>query len=367
MAHPAPATDLAVPAAPAAVPGYFEAEDCFAPHRDTGSDLVIDGGSAAPPELTIAIPTFRRPDLLREAIASALAQRTGRPYEVIVVDNDTEPEGVAAVDDVVRSVRSPLLRLYRNSQNIGMFGNWNRCIELARAPWLSILNDDDLLQPDWLEAVAGPRSGQEMHACRVDLFGEQPWLSQRNRVDASLKALGDRLAGRAGEYRVTPADLLAGNPVYASLGVLMHRDAALGLGGYNERFWPIADYVFSARYGLRHGIRVTDRRLARYRFSRNESLKLATMSLSVKRCFEFRQALIRQFHVRGLRASLLEGVNRRQAAMDAYDWHRRSPDFDWRRVLADLGLPRPDAPPGRLVRAGVKLGWLAAKPLRSTQ
>jgi hypothetical protein len=53
--------------------------------------------------------------------------------------------------------------------------------------------------------------------------------------------------------------------------------------------------------------------------------------------------------------------------MDAYDWHRRSPDFDWRRVLADLGLPRPDAPPGRLVRAGVKLGWLAAKPLRSTQ
>lgn len=343
--------------------GYFAPEDCFAAYRQVPSELVIDGGALATPAITIAIPTFRRPDLLREAISSALSQRTDCPYEVIVVDNDTDREGALAVNAVVSGFRAPCLRLYRNRQNIGMFGNWNRCIELARAPWLSILNDDDLLQPNWLEIVAGPRSRQEMRACRVDLFGDQPWLHRRSRVDTSLKAIGDMIAGRGGEYRVTIADLLAGNPVHASLGVVMHRDAAVALGGFNSKFWPIADYVFSARYCLQYGITVTDRRLARYRFSSNESLNLPTMSLSVKRSFEFRRAMLSQLSAQGPRASVLDWVTQHQAWMDAYDWHCRSPDFDWRGVLAELGISHGDARPGRVLKALVKFGWLAARPL----
>lgn len=343
---------------------FLSVEDCFAPHRAVPSDLVVDGGGAPRPDVTIAIPTFRRPDLLREAIASALQQRTGLDFEVIVVDNESEPEGVRAVDEVVRAFRSPRLRLYRNRQNIGMFGNWNRCIELARARWVSILNDDDLLLPDWLDSVAGPRADAQMRACRVELFGDQDWLARRSALDTLLKGLGERVAGRSGEYRVSPADLLAGNPVHASLGVLVQRDAALALGGYNEKFWPIADYVFSVRYGLRHGIAVTDRRLARYRFSRNESLKLATMALSVRRGFEFRRDLIAHFGAGGWRASILGWTNQRQAWMDAFDWHLRSTEFDWRGVLAELDVEHGNGGPGRGVKALVKLGWLAARPLR---
>ncbi len=342
--------------------GYFDPEDCYAAYRQIPSDLVIAGSSLAQPELTIAIPTFRRPDILREAVASALAQRSDCALEVIVVDNDTDLEGARAVDAVVSSFRSPCLRLYRNRENIGMFGNWNRCIELARAPWLSILNDDDLLKPDWLDTVAGRRSGQEMRACRVELFGDQPWLHHRSRLDAALKALGDRIAGRGGEYRVKLADLLAGNPVHASLGVVMHRDAALALGGYNSKFWPIADYVFSARYCLHYGITITDQRLARYRFSHNESLKLSTMAQSVKRSFEFRKSIVSQLCVQGQRAAVLDWVARHQAQIDAYDWNRRSPEFDWRGVLAEIGISHGNAPPGRIIKALVKVGWLAAKP-----
>ena len=78
--------------------GYFAPEDCFAAYRQVPSELVIDGGALATPAITIAIPTFRRPDLLREAISSALSQRTDCPYEVIVVDNDTDREGAITVD-----------------------------------------------------------------------------------------------------------------------------------------------------------------------------------------------------------------------------------------------------------------------------
>ena len=170
------------------------------------------------------------------------------------------------------------------------------------------------------------------------------------------------MAGRTGDYEVSTADMLAGNPVYASLGVVMHREAALALGGYNEKFWPIADYVFSVRYGLQHGIAVTDRRLARYRFSRNESLKPTTMALSVRRGFEFRHELIARLGARAWRASVLDWTIGRQAWMDAFDWHLRASQFDWRGVLAELGIRLGDGGPRRVVKALVKLGWLLATP-----
>jgi len=165
------------------------------------------------------------------------------------------------------------------------------------------------------------------------------------------------LSGRARDYRVRASDMLIGNPVHASLGVLFNRAAALEVGGYNENFWPIADYVFSVRYGLAHGIVVTNRQLARYRFSQNESLKMATMALSVKRSYEFRQAMIRALYPRGVRPPMLDWLNRRQAWIDSFDAHSKSESFDWRQALHELGVPHDGNAPGRAAKAIVKLGW----------
>jgi succinoglycan biosynthesis protein ExoM len=48
------------------------------------------------PEVSIIIPTFRRPQRLRDALSSCLNQQTasGRPFEIVIVDNT--PEGSAA-------------------------------------------------------------------------------------------------------------------------------------------------------------------------------------------------------------------------------------------------------------------------------
>ena len=63
------------------------------------------------PEISVVIPTFRRPESLRRAIASVLAQ-TGldRSVELVVVDND--PDGSAAL--AVRGVQgvSPVSVVY---------------------------------------------------------------------------------------------------------------------------------------------------------------------------------------------------------------------------------------------------------------
>ena len=71
--------------------------DAFADHAGISSTLLFRSGAIPPaPRLSITIPTFRRPELLLETVASAVHQITDIPYEIVIVDNDSSGEGFAA-------------------------------------------------------------------------------------------------------------------------------------------------------------------------------------------------------------------------------------------------------------------------------
>jgi glycosyltransferase involved in cell wall biosynthesis len=93
------------------------------------------------PEVSILIPTYRRPQLLRRAIASALSQDPPVAMEVIVGDDADEGAAIVSEFDDVR------LRYQRNFEHLGMAGNWNRLCDMARGDYLLLLNDDDRLLP----------------------------------------------------------------------------------------------------------------------------------------------------------------------------------------------------------------------------
>lgn len=111
---------------------------------------------------SIAIPTYERPEMLGEALESALRQT--RPLPVLVVDNGTLEE----TERMVRRFPADRVALYRNDANLGMVGNWNRAILLAPTPWMTILHDDDALCPWICEEelrLAGP--SVSLVACRA--------------------------------------------------------------------------------------------------------------------------------------------------------------------------------------------------------
>ncbi|BAY48731.1 glycosyl transferase family protein [Scytonema sp. HK-05] len=102
-------------------------------------------------KVTIAIPTYNRSKLLKASLKSALAQDYP-DFQVLVLDN-------ASCDDteaVVRSFSDSRITYVRNDANIGIFGNWQRTIEINSSPYLSILSDDDILLPNFIrESVLG--------------------------------------------------------------------------------------------------------------------------------------------------------------------------------------------------------------------
>jgi len=116
------------------------------------SEPLFERTASEPAEITIAIPTFRRRQLLQQAIASVSAQTRQDRIELLIVDNDPDSDPSDVIDQI-RTLSLPSVRYFRNARNLGMFGNWNRCIHLCRTPRLTILNDDDLLLPPFIEEM----------------------------------------------------------------------------------------------------------------------------------------------------------------------------------------------------------------------
>jgi len=96
------------------------------------------------PLVSICIPTFNRAEMVGKAIESALSQ-TYTNIEVIVVDNASTDN----IEEVVASFDDPRLKFVKNDENLGLFGNFNRCIEIYNGSFLHILHSDDYIDKDF--------------------------------------------------------------------------------------------------------------------------------------------------------------------------------------------------------------------------
>ena len=124
--------------------------DSFADVAHVPSDLVFEGADRRTPIASVVVTTLRRQDLIVEAVESVLALDWDRPFELVVVDNDPESRGAENLLQILPQLRNSNFRYFVHRSNIGLFPNHSRGIELARGEWVTILNDDDLLDPNFL-------------------------------------------------------------------------------------------------------------------------------------------------------------------------------------------------------------------------
>ncbi len=101
------------------------------------------------PLVSICIPTYNRASMVGDAIQSALDQ-TYSPIEVLVVDNASGDN----IEEVIKTFHDPRLKFVKNEKNLGLFGNFNRCIELAQGKYIHILHSDDWIDPDFTQTCS---------------------------------------------------------------------------------------------------------------------------------------------------------------------------------------------------------------------
>jgi glycosyltransferase involved in cell wall biosynthesis len=102
------------------------------------------------PQISIIIPTYRRPALLKRALKSALKQ-TYSNFKVQIYDNasgDATPEVAAEFMKC-----DPRIFYHCHSENIGMLGNYQHAFNKVDTAFFTFLSDDDIIFPWYLDTV----------------------------------------------------------------------------------------------------------------------------------------------------------------------------------------------------------------------
>lgn len=102
------------------------------------------------PEVSILIAAWNAEATIGAAVQSALDQQ-GVAVEVIVVD-DASTDGTRAL--VARmAAADPRLRLVSQPQNAGPAAARNKALKMSAAPWVTVLDSDDVLAPHRLAGM----------------------------------------------------------------------------------------------------------------------------------------------------------------------------------------------------------------------
>lgn len=174
------------------------------------------------PKISVVIPTRNRTAALRRCL-EALAESTLDPryFEVIVVDDGSDPPLTAAISEVRGKLALSVLR----QEHRGPAAARNQGRARAAAPLLAFTDDDCRPSPDWLPAIL--RSVAEAPTAMV---GGATWNAVRTSAFSEASQL---LVQYLYEGYLQPS----GQPnFFASNNVAVPAVALEEIGGFSERF-----------------------------------------------------------------------------------------------------------------------------------
>jgi glycosyltransferase len=186
-------------------------------------------------KFTIAIPTYKRENLLQKAIISAKNQKTNVEYEILVIDNDPDSTIEYLMPEIVNNA-SCQIRYIKNETNIGMFGNWNKCIDLAQGQWITMLSDDDLLHEYYLDTI------ERYLDIQISCISVEKKDFQ---IDNDLK-IGEK-HNKYRAFKINKKIFNYFNPIGTPTGFAFKKEYAIKIGGYDQNFYPSSDYLFAKK------------------------------------------------------------------------------------------------------------------------
>jgi glycosyltransferase involved in cell wall biosynthesis len=240
---------------------------------------------------SITIPTFKRPYLLLETIESCIKQSYIKDnWQIVIVDND--PEVNTETETIIKNLKPiPNLFYYKNEQNIGLYGNWNRCIDLAQGEYMIILSDDDLLKENFLiemDRLINKKPVINMIYFCYDYFGSN-YKGKSNNIYSNIK---DKLL-RNRIRKLTLLDYFLRTFGFSASGLFFKKALAIKIGGHDDSLYPSADYYFQSKYANYYGnVFLLNKVLSSYRAGVNETMKYEVCDLAPDMHFEIKKKMI---------------------------------------------------------------------------
>lgn len=257
--------------------------------------------------LSVIVPTYKRPQLLKKTIESIVSQEIDFDYEIVIVDNEgQESLQRSTTEDVVVHFENAPILYAQNRKNISSTDNWNMCLALARGKWICMVHDDDVLLPGCLKEMQKMLENNphiEFLGCKNYSFSvEEDLISIKQENRARVK-------------KIHYTEYMYGLPI-SLLGAFFLKTRAVEMGGFDEVSY-MQDYPFVAKYAYLFGTYIYTKNLYGYRISMNQDSANNDMNF-VRRVADYylwesiakrRTVLLRKIFLKNCQYNLLNRIS----------------------------------------------------------
>jgi len=223
------------------------------PHPLPATPITHPHATSLTPCVSVVIPAHNAERYVAATVRSVLEQR-GADLEILVVDDGSTDRTVAEV----RAIHDPRVTVISIAASGGAARPRNIGIQRARAPYVSLLDADDLLKPGKLAASV---AALERCPSAGFAFGDFERMDEDGNVFETsttyaypaLQRVKSRPVGEG--WRLVPQAELARALAYENFigtsGIVIRRDLAMTLGGFDETLENAEDVDLWFRFAHR--------------------------------------------------------------------------------------------------------------------
>lgn len=244
------------------------------------------------PRVTTIVTVHKRTEFLAQALESAVNQ-SYRDFEVVVIDDS----GTACAQDIYeRFARGAAIKYRANARTIGVAASLRETIAAAQGEFISVLNDDDIWERDFLSELV-PALEQDRQ--RALAFSDHWIVLADGAIDLAETETNSRRYGRAtlpqGELADAARFALIQNGVPLAMAAVFRKEY-LDLNLLQDEVGGAYDFWISCALAASGGkFYYVPKRLTRYRVHARTETGRRDPNKSEPQVFIFRQLLERNW------------------------------------------------------------------------
>jgi len=323
---------------------FFANKFHYRDHDDVETRLELGEWPEEEVFLTIILPVYDHPiDFIIRAIKSVISQKTTFSYMLLISDDFASDRRINEVENYIRNNWDDHILYYKNEKNIGVFGNWNRAIELSRSKWIAMLHSDDFLRPNYLQnmcKIVLEHDEIDQLACKYTMIN---YIKGNVDEKKYMKPLTGEYSLRKVDYREYFYEM------YTSVkGSMIKRQTLIDLGGFRSQGDGLGldDYPLMMRYAKTYNTYYLDADLYIDSWGYNDSLnpkhwypELISNYYMWKNMESYRNKIIRWIYDKNDAACMLKRASE-YANGTSWIGEKIDVDFDELCTICDINLYR---------------------------
>jgi glycosyltransferase involved in cell wall biosynthesis len=236
------------------------------------------------PFVSICIPVYNGEDHLQKCLDSAISQ-SFLNIEIIIVNDSSTDNSQSIINRY--ALKDKRIKVFINPTNLGLTGNWNKCIELSSGEWIKFLFQDDYLTNNCIERMLNDTLvNDSLLVCK------RTFLLDENADEATKAYYGEKVVtfkklGVPDETTFLSSSIISRfaceniclNFIGEPTSYMFRKKLVNTIGLFNTHLSQLCDFEFALRIGSNYGITYIPEKLT---FFRIHDLSTTSSNLSKK-------------------------------------------------------------------------------------